>query len=349
MSLLHRLPLLLSEDHNPEVIMLTKCGGRLVGWLWILIVPGLVLAQDQHRRKPEVRVTPPPQDVIQIAPETDNVRLEYNPQAEGTLGPWPSIGTVKVKVRSVMPTWGTAVEAVRVRGPQGELPPERIWVRTEETARSFVPLTDPVPVVVGDHRTPERETELEVEVRPEWDDPPGEYDGELLLRPFSPPEGEEGITRSPRMGISPGPGLAPGGPYSGRIAFSLSIPEMIDLGTSGGGLEFLGVSGPGTYYAKPDLRVRICTNAAHWQVVCSATNLEGESGEIPAERIIWELIDSNEMVGATGNLGLNVVILEGYGTLPPTEVTLRFSLEITIADVAGDYRGTLSVNGMTNL
>lgn len=329
--------------------MKRNCGKYFSTLLWLLVVPCLIFAQNHHRTKPEVRVSTQPQELIRITPSTENIRLTPNPQSDNTLGPWSSSGAFSVDVQSAIPTLGVAVEAGRLHGPQGDIPPDRIWVSSEGTGNQFRSLTTPVPVFEGIHRGPVRQTELELEVRPQWDDPPGEYDGELLLKPMSPgmdstisPAPYKDRSRAARPYFAPAPDQ-----YSGVVCFSLEIEEMIDIGTSGGGLHFPGVEGPGTYYAEPLLRVVFCTNAYHWWVECSATNLVSERGEIPAERILWEQLDDEGNVEASGNLGLNVIILEGYGSVQPSEITLRFSMEITTADVAGDYEGSLSVNAMT--
>jgi hypothetical protein len=50
-----------------------------------------------------------------------------------------------------------------------------------------------------------------------------------------------------------------------------------------------------------------------------------------------------------GDLGQNNVILHsGVGRIAPDEEhILRFSLEITMADVAGSYTGNISLQGIT--
>ena len=315
--------------------------------LGILVIPSLLVGQDPHKTKSEVPIATKQREVISITPSTEQIKL--TPLSSSTSdGPTPSGGSVQIKVQSVLPEWGAAIEAVRLRGPNGEIPANRIWVRSEET-KTFQQLDTRVPIIRGNLRAPERDVKIDLEVRPHWDDPPGDYDGEILLTPTLPGLDESGDLPLAPPGAAakiPVPFLHPYDPIQ-SVHFSLSIPEMLDLGTSGGELVFEGVSGPGIYYAEPDLRVWFCTNAYHWQVICSATNLEGERGEIPAEIIIWELIDNHGDVEATGNMGLNVIIMEGYGTMAPKEITLRFSLEITIADISGDYQGSLSVNGMT--
>ena len=120
------------ETRYCEIHMKMKRSKCIKTCLWLLVIPCVLCAQNQYRTKPETRVTAEPQELIRITPSADHIRLEPNLQSDNRLGPWASSGAFSVNFRSAIPAIGVAVEAVRLRGPEGDLPPDRIWISTDK-------------------------------------------------------------------------------------------------------------------------------------------------------------------------------------------------------------------------
>lgn len=155
----------------------------------------------------------------------------------------------------------------------------------------------------------------------------------------------------PGRDITPVPGH--GVPFTGlpgQVHFSLTIPEIFEITlVDGGELSFQGDGPEGTYYAAQDVKFRVTTNSRNWRVIAKADNLKSEQGEIPAERIHWERVNQYGQVLEQGDLGRNNVVLHSGGNrISPDEMHIvRFSMEVTMHDVAGSYKGRISLQGLT--
>lgn len=328
----------------------------------LLVPPALASGSQPQKAQKEVLPYQPGQELIRITSSTAGIELLPDHRSPGGLGPWASSAIIKMKVQSVLPVWSVVVEPTTLQGPEGKLPPDRIWVKTDETNGTFAPLTKPVTVLSGDFRNPVKETEMTVEVRPAWKDPPGKYEGTLILQPVGPENGrlvpkpasepalaQSGGREEPQP-VTPAPGR--GTPVMGLpqpVTVSLTIQEIIQVAISGGELRFEGIGGEGTYRADQEVRFRVLTNARDWRVVCNASNLKGERGEIPAERIKWERMDERGKVLDKGDLGLDSTVLRSSSSRidPEKDVILRFAIDVTMADVAGSYKGSISLQGIT--
>jgi hypothetical protein len=209
--------------------------------------------------------------------------------------------------------------------------------------------------------------ELEIEVKPSWQDPPGEYQGTLVMTPMSPEICRQKSAYSsrkissrhkteprdddPSTVITPDPNK--GTPFTGlpgQVHFSLSIPEIFEITlVDGGELSFQGDGPEGTFYAAQEVKFQVTTNSRKWRVIAKADNLKSERGEIPADRIKWERVNRYGQVLEQGDLGRNNVVLHsGGGRVSPEEVhIIRFSLDVTMNDVAGSYKGRISLQGVT--
>lgn len=312
--------------------------------------PSLLCAAQTQKKGKEPQPLPGAREFVQILPADNKLRLEYNYQSDYRYGPWSSGARLKINLRSLLPEWGAVVEAVSLWGPEGDIPKDRFWVRTEETGGEFAPLIKPVPLIRGDLRKPVRETEMEIEVRPAWQDAPGEYQGQLALIPFGP-EYEEPKPKTTTTSRSKRNLMDIG--QAQPVNISLSIPEIIDISISGGSLSFEGGGPEGTFYAREEMRFKIKTNARAWRVTCKAANLRSdreEANEIPAERIKWERVDASGRVLNNGNLGLETTVFSSEDVsriTPDDEIILRFSINVTMSDVAGSYSGSISLQGIT--
>jgi len=327
----------------------------LIGW--ILTSAELAESQDKSSSLNEVTKA----ELIQIIPKTDYVQFKYPAAGENHFGPWSSSVTLDILVRSHLPEWSAVLEPPKAQGPAGVLPPDRIWVKTEETGQDFQPLTRAVPVLVGDRRLPVRETELEVEVRPTWQDPPGQYEGILTFTPagptvalkpskFSSPRIARKIEKG-QLDALPGSHVAPvrrGIPS--QVHFSLNIPEILEIALMDAPqLSFEGAGPEGTYVSQQEIRFKVRTNSPHWKVIAVADDLVSEKGEISSDRIRWERVNQFGQVLESGNLGASNVVLSSstQRVSPDEEQILHFSLDISMADVAGSYKGNISLQGVT--
>jgi len=331
-------------------------------FIWTIAMSGLCYAASPR----EANKIPAPlqfeQAPIQIIAPKETIRLSFTPQLNSNFGPWASSASIRLSVHSILPEWSATVEPVSILGPEGSLPPGRVWVKAEGTGGVYTPLNNPVHILAGDFRQPVRETELEIVVKPSWQDPPGEYQGTLALTPLGPGQNPQKSPKTSRrtslramdnrdnQPFQTAPGK--GSPVMGlpqQIRFSLSIPEIIQVAISGQELSFEGVGPEGIYQANQEIRFKVLTNARRWRVICRASNLKSERGEIPAERIKWERVDERGRVLDRGNLGLETTVLRSgqMRISHDQEVILRLSLDVTMADVAGNYKGSISLEGMT--
>lgn len=281
-------------------------------------------------------------ELVSIVPSTPSITLEvggpFAPRRPLKFGPWTASARFGLRVESRIPFWGVKLEATPLEGPQGMLPPERLWVQAEATEGQFQSLAQPVPIVVGDPRTPVKEVFATIKVEPTWTDAPGEYQGELVMRPFAP-EGSD-PPPSPDLGGTVLEGSAP-------IEVKLKISAAISILVSGGELDFSAPSGPGDYAANEQVGFKVTTNASSWRVECQAAPLKGDDGQIPLERVLWERLDGRGQTVASGNLRDNPTVLEGHEATAGFEASLRFTIRITTEETAGNYSGSISLLGIT--
>ncbi len=347
---------------------------RIAYWLRLptILLPGMIAFNTLLAQTPkDLTKAPQPYPAgfipIQIIPSPESVRLGAGPADGNPSGPWCTSASLKVQVRSFLPEWGVQALPVNMHGPSGSLPPERLWIRSQETGDEFTPLTRPVPVVRGDLRRPSVVADLEIRVQPSWQDLPGEYEGTLVMTPMGPEihrqksayssrkisskYNKEPRDDDPSTLITPDPhSKIPFSGLPGQVHFSLSIPEIFEITlVEGGELSFQGEGPEGTYTAAQEVKFRVLTNSRSWRVIARADNLKSERGEIPADRIRWERVDGYGQVIERGTLGKNNVVLHSGGSpVSPEEVhTIRFSLDVTMNDVAGSYKGRISLQGIT--
>jgi hypothetical protein len=282
-------------------------------------------------------------DEISIIPALDEIVLIPTRKKEITdtseeENPWICGAKIPITVQSMVPLWGVVIEAKEFTGPEGTLPADRLWVRTEQTGRAFQPLVGFVPLVTGDFRTPEKHVSADLQVRPAWNDPPGDYHGKLLLQPFMPEDiGYKGRpnVRSARIRENPE-----------RIQLNFTIQEYISIAIPNTELTFRANRGPGEYKSDRDLVFQVVSNARTWHVECQATPLVSENDEIPAGRLSWERIDRFGRRIDSASLNSRSTVLEGYGITSESKAILRFTLLVTMSDRPGEYRGRISLVGV---
>jgi len=107
-------------------------------------------------------------------------------------------------------------------------------------------------------------------------------------------------------------------------------PASLDLGT---------VPQPGTYDSPAELKVHVTANCIHGGVMVSLAPLaRAEGGSIAPARVFLKLpatgtyIPMSAAVAVTGPMGPGIF-----------DVVLKFRVETTIADIAGEYTGTLTI------
>jgi len=281
-------------------------------------------------------------DLIAISPCTSKVVFEaahFQPEASYH-GPGGEQATISITARSPLPLWGVCVEPPVLQGPAGDLPPDRIWVRSEATENDFYPLEQPVPILFGGAKEgPDRQVTLELQLRPAWQDRPGQYRGHIVVRPFLP--GGESLRSSDDSGDK-----RLGLPQT--IPVELEIPETILTSFSETELKFRADAGPGTYPADRDIEIELSTNAHLWRVDYRASDLVGEEGDVRIERMSWERLDRFGRVQDRGGVGADEAVVSGVGPIENLQVRLRFKIQITMEDPAGEYGGTISLVGLTD-
>lgn len=231
------------------------------------------------------------------------------------------------------------LELVSFSGPSGAVSPDRVLARTEASGNAFVPLTQPVCVITGDLRAPDRTATIELLFKAGWQDAPGLYEGLFAVSPA--PQAAKNFGSRPGRVDSPALG------ERCEIHARYKVEEMIQISLQGGEVHFDVNSGPGVYWSQPDLPFTLTTSARQWSITCQASDLIGEGGIIAGARLNWLLLNEIGQTVSQGNLGSGAVILSGVGIPMCNNYTLRFNIEITLDDPAGDYHGTISLTGMT--
>ncbi len=281
-------------------------------------------------------------DLIAISPCTSRVVFEashFQPEASYR-GPGGGQATVSITAQSPLPLWGVCIESPVLQGQEGDLPPDRIWVRSEATENIFYPLDHPIPILLGGGRKgPYGQVAFEMQLRPTWLDKPGRYRGHIIVRPFLP--GVKGVqltdgSRDKRLGPAQ------------TIPVEFEIPEAILTSLSGTELKFRADAGPGVYPADRDVEFLLSTNAPRWRVSYQGSDLVGQEGDVRTERLSWERLDKFGRVEDRGRVGADEVVVSGVGPIENLEVRLRFKIQIAMEDPAGEYGGTISLLGMTD-
>lgn len=266
-----------------------------------------------------------------------NDSLPFEPEGLSR-GPWGGQAKVSLTVQSPLPRWGVSIEASPFKGPEGILPPDRLWAQTEATENTFHPLNHPVPVLIGDPRLPVRQTSFDIKVQPSWSDKPGYYQGKIIAKPFLP-QGT-GISsahnfRNEHLGGSQ------------VLTVGLEIQEEMLVSFSQTEIKFDADVGPGVYPADEEVHFTVTTNASIWKVDCQAASLTGDKHKIPVERVSWERLNKLGKVEASGKLGIDETVVTGVGPAKDFEVRLRFKVQVMLEDPAGEYGGNISLVGIT--
>jgi len=245
---------------------------------------------------------------------------------------------VSMMIQSLLPRWGVSIEASPLKGPDGDLPPDRLLAKTEVTQNTFQPLNRPTPVLIGDRRLPIRQTSFDIKVQPSWSDKPGRYQGSIIAKPFLPQGGSASLASDSRN-------EALGG--SQVITVGLEIEEHMLVSVSQTEIKFDADAGPGIYTAKEEVYFTVTTNAATWRVDCHTSPLTRDKSKIPVERISWERVNKLGRVEASGKLGVDETVVTGIGPIKDFEARLRFKVQIKLEDPPGDYEAAISLEGIT--
>jgi len=280
--------------------------------------------------------------LISISPCTSKVVFEashFQPEVSYR-GPGSGQATGSITAQSPLPCWGVCVESPVLQGQEGDLPPDRIWVRSEATEQIFYSLDHPIAILLGGGRKgPHRQVTFEMQLRPTWLDKSGHYRGHIILRPFLPGGGGVQVTDGSgdeRLG------------QAQMIPLEFEIPEAVLTSFSETELKFKADAGPGVYQADRDVEFILSTNAPLWRVDYRASSLIGEEGDIRTERMSWERLDKVGRVEDRGRVGADEVVVSGAGPIENLEVRLRFKIQITMEDPAGEYGGAISLVGLTD-
>jgi hypothetical protein len=117
------------------------------------------------------------------------------------------------------------------------------------------------------------------------------------------------------------------------VNFSVT-PNILDLGS---------VPQPGTYDSPSELKVHVTANCVHIGVVASATALtRAGGGSIGPERIFVKLPATGKYMPMTGPVAVTGPMNPGV-----VDVILKFRVQTTLADVAGEYAGIITITCAT--
>jgi hypothetical protein len=288
------------------------------------------------------RSLPSNESLIEVTPGTSELVLDPKGSTEGTSssreGPWSGRANLPLTVQSMLPEWSTVIQASPLKGERGTIPPERLWVRTEGTEGAYEPMDHPVPVAHGDASMGVKTVSAEIEARPDWTDPPGRYEGEIMVSGGLP----SAIENAPRKNRIHFPAF-----QDQRIYVSIQIPEVIMVSVGAVELDFDALSGPGQYTAEEEVCFHVTSNAEYWRVECEAAPLVYEDHEIPAERIRWSRLDEIGREISGYSIEERTTLAEGIGSVQDLEIRIKFSLDVLPIDRAGSYKGKISLVGLT--
>ena len=235
---------------------------------------------------------------------------------------------IRVMVQSNM-GWTLNYHATPLSGPEGEIMPDRILIRTPYT-HGFGGLD--IPRLVGKGGltgpTPIEVATMQFRYMPTGQERPGIYEGNI----FSP---DGGPTIHARMVIEPrveeGPKVTlEMKPIAPKVKLSL-LPDRVHFPVTGA---------PGEYNAEST--VLITVESKHGFVVkAHATALHSQYGDIPPERLFVNPGDGNYY-----SLEKDVVVLERKEEIHPEKertvtANLSFRLKTIWGDVAGEYTGEI--------
>lgn len=253
-----------------------------------------------------------------------------------------------VQAFSFLPEWGVSLEARNLKGPAGAIPPERIWARTSATRDSFLPLAAQVPVVTTTTRAPARDSEVEVMIRPQWQDPPGAYTGQLIMKPYVPDYSQAGFQFT-------GGERPLGAPQQVTVTFS--IAETISLSVATVQISFDISEGPRDepYACEPTVEFTMSTNASTWRIVYEISELVSDNNAgitLSPDRVYFAMPSAAPGMIPSVEDSIDPddrTILAGIGPREDLNGKVQFYIQIRPEDVAGTYTGTISLEGLLGL
>lgn len=230
---------------------------------------------------------------------------------------------VGVSVLSNLPEWQVHYQASPLKGPEGEIPPDRILI-SSPYSEGFEPMNVPRLVARGSIMVPDpvEVSHLRFRFLPSPNDRPGEYTGII-----SSPEG------------LPLP----------NIPINVVVELYTSISLSSDKISFSVTTGPGEYEADEPIELTVESNNNRWVVMARATPLMGllGSGAIPPNRIFFKreggifshrgrrAREDGEYMKMSGQ----VVVAEGRWDGTGVEATLKFKVKTEWKDKAGTYSG----------
>jgi hypothetical protein len=325
--------------------MLKRSGLSL---LCLLCLASFSLGSGQAAQQLEVnRESPPtggrPFNAIVVTPSSRTVAESEAPRGMAD-PPKPGIRPIRkyaefsVNVQSGLPKWGVVIEALGLAGPEGEVPLDRLQVKTDLTGGEFKSMAGPAPVITGDFRLPACDSKIMISFVPSWEDPAGPYTGRLVLRPYVPEDQDISL-------LSPGNHLGLiANDQEVQLSFNNNETIMIDQPQNE--IEFELHSTSSGREAVAEVTFMVSTNARRWRVACEATFLEGGKHQIPASRIEWKRLNEYGQAVDSGNMSDDIIVLEGLGPAQNLSSKLELTLPLSPSDLAGSYVGQLTFIGV---
>jgi len=109
-------------------------------------------------------------------------------------------------------------------------------------------------------------------------------------------------------------------------------PRSLDLGTA---------KGPGPHIVSEALKLKVQSNCFHGPIMVSSTELKGEiRGSIPAERIYVRSAATRGFVPLTRRVAVSQSQSGNH------DIVLDMQVDTGFSEIAGEYRGTITVTIM---
>jgi len=330
------------------------CEGKWVGALILLFLSSVPAQNPQSpeaklpvraAEKPKVEVSPYPcasAGKALVTSSTDRIVfssdiLLRNWAGKNPVG-WYVDTTFFIAVLPPVPHWGALIQLSPLRGPDGEIPPNRLRVSSPADGEKQKPLDKPRKILINNPEFLGKEIPVRLAATPAWDDPPGKYSGSLIIQPYPRDRSLPYVSRGDDEAVD----------YEQEISIQIEIPQLITIIVENTEVNFQVNFVPGEYSASKNVVFRVQTNASEWHIDCNATPLvhTDKTHQIPPTRLLWQSVDRFGNVLDEGNLGDNPTVLVGQGAVQDMEVILRLRLQTNSSDIAGNYKGTLSLTGL---
>ncbi|MBN1352809.1 hypothetical protein JXJ21_25695 [candidate division KSB1 bacterium] len=130
---------------------------------------------------------------------------------------------------------------------------------------------------------------------------------------------------------------APGYDLSEYIQLDINVNEYLAIELSDNQVNIKSSGPPGEYIGDRDVVLRVASNTEKWEAIAEGENLKSSNDEIPAERVY--IHSSNQIQQGYMPLNTRRTVASGTRMNMMDVSTLKFKVQTTWHDVAGEYNG----------